>query len=93
VQVIGCSFDTPAKNAKFKSHEKFKFALWSDVERELALYYGAAKKKSQSNASRITVILDPAGTWRYWYSTFQIGFDMYNHPKTILEDLTALLSK
>lgn len=91
MQVIGCSFDTPAKNAKFKQVETFTFELWSDVQRELALYYGAAKSKSQLFASRITVILDPQGTWKYWYPTAAIGFDMYNHPGTVLADMQALL--
>ena len=91
MRVLGCSFDAPSKNAKFKQVESFKFDLWSDVNRELALYYGAAKKKTQSAASRITVILDPEGTWKYHYSSAAIGFNFYGHPGTVLNDMKALL--
>ncbi len=93
MRVIGASFDTVAKNKKFKDHEKFTFALWSDHGRELALYYGAAKKPSAKVAQRITVILDPDGKWRYFYPTVAIGFDFYGHPGTVLDDMKALLGK
>ncbi len=85
------SFDKPAKNAKFIEAESFKFPLWSDTKRELALYYGAAKSSSQLFASRVTVVVDPEGKWRLFYSSSAIGFDMYNHPQVILDDLTALI--
>lgn len=57
----------------------------------MALYYGAAKTKSQFAASRITVILDPDGNWKYFYPSVAIGFDFYNHPGTVLKDMQALL--
>ena len=91
--MIGVSFDTVAKNKKFKEVESFKFDLWSDLGRELGMYYGAAKSTTQSAASRITIVLDEHGTWRYWYSQSAIGFDFYNHPLTVLKDLSALFGK
>ena len=87
VQVIGASFDKPTKNAAFIAAESFTFPLWSDTKRELALYYGAAKTASQFFADRVTVVLDDQGRWRLFYSSAAIGFDMYGHPKVVLQDL------
>ena len=44
--IIGVSFDTPDANAAFKTSQSFELALWSDVQRELAVYYGAADTSS-----------------------------------------------
>lgn len=44
-------------------------------------------------ASRITVIIDPDGVWKYHYPTAAIGFDFYGHPGTVLKDMKALLGK
>jgi peroxiredoxin len=86
---VGASFDQPAKNALFKSNNNFQYPLWSDTGRELALAYGAATSKSQKNAKRITVILDPQGTWVLFYD---VGFTFANHPQNVLDDMTAILS-
>ena len=64
--------------------------MWSDSERELALYYGAAKSKSQKWASRVTAVLNPAGELALFYSQAAVGFDLYNHPAVVLNDLKAL---
>lgn len=91
MQIVGVSFDAPSKNAQFIAAESFKFPLWSDTKRELALYYGAAKSEKQAFATRVTVVLDPEGRWRLFYSPSAIGFDMYNHPGVVLEDVKAIL--
>ena len=93
MRVVGVSFDAPAKNAKFKDVESFQFDLWSDTQRELALWYGAAKSKSQFFANRITVVLDPAGTWTLLYPEASIAFHEYDHAKVVLADLKALMGK
>jgi peroxiredoxin len=92
VKIVGVSFDPPAKNAKFIEAESFKFPLWTDSKRELALYWGAATSASQFFANRVTVVLDEQGRWRLFYSSSAIGFDMYGHPGVVLEDVKALLS-
>jgi peroxiredoxin len=91
VQIIGVSFDEPGQNAKFKTADKFTYSLWSDVGRELALYYGAASDKDQFFADRVTVVLDPKGAWRLVYPTSAIGWNIASHPQHVLQDCQALV--
>ena len=91
-QIIGVSFDSPAKNAAFKSSDNFKFSLWSDVKRELAIKYGAATSVKQSTADRVTVILDPAGNWLLVYPQAQVNMTLFNHPGNCLADIKALIA-
>ena len=60
--IYGVSFDTPAENAAFRAKQGFGYPLWSDIDKALALHYGAATSKLQPYAGRVTVILDPQGT-------------------------------
>ena len=92
-KIIGVSFDTAAQNAKFKKADKFAFDLWSDTERELALFYGAAAKKTQSFADRVTVLLDEKGQWVLFYGTGATNWDPGGHPKAVLDDLKLLQTK
>ncbi len=89
--IIGVSFDSPTKNAAFKKADNFAFALWSDVGRELALYYGAASSKTQGAADRVTVVLDDTGTQVLTYSAFMTNSGLTHHPKDVLADCKALL--
>ena len=89
--MVGVSFDSPAKNKKFQEVEEFKFDLWSDTKRELALHYGAAKKSTQGFASRVTAVIDPKGELALFYPTASVGFDLYNHAGVVLDDLKVLL--
>ena len=89
VQVIGVSFNTPAENAAFKEGQSFPFDLFSDVGKELALYYGAADSVNAFFAKRVTVILDPAGTWILAYP--KISGSLYKHAQVVLDDLALLL--
>src|SRR5690349_14121281 len=41
VQILGISFDAPAKNAAFVEKYHFCFPLLSDVDRKVGLAYGA----------------------------------------------------
>lgn len=91
-QIIGVSFDSPAKNAAFKAADKFKFSLWSDVKRELAMKYGAASSVKQGVADRVTVILDPAGNWMLYFPSSQVNMTLSNHPGDCLEDVKALIA-
>ncbi len=77
-------------NAIFKSNEEFQFDLLSDVDRELALYYGAADNPGQFFASRITVILDEKGEWVLFYPSDKLG-SLYAHAQMVLDDLSLLL--
>lgn len=92
--MIGVSFDPPWFNALFKGNESFPFPLWSDVERELALIYGAAASVDTIFASRITVLLDPEGSWVLHYPVDVVAAkSLYVHAQTILDDLALLLGE
>ena len=81
------SFDSPADNQAWKEEEEFRFELWSDDDRELAVYYGAASSADQGAASRITVLLDPRGSVALEYlNDISVG----THPKEVLDDCRAL---
>ena len=90
VQVLGATFDTPENNLIFKTNEEFEFDLLTDVDRELALYYGAADNMSQFFVSRVTVVLDDKGEWVLFYPTDQMG-SLYAHAQVVLDDLAILL--
>ncbi len=57
--------------------------------KELALYYGAAGAASAFFANRITVILDPEGTWILAYP--KISGSLYKHAQVVLDDLALIL--
>ena len=65
---MGVSFDSSTDNATFAETESYEYELWSDLDRTLALHYGAATSASQSMASRISVLLDTEGVWRVEYN-------------------------
>ena len=86
MQIIGVSFDTPTKNEAWAEDEGFQFDLWSDTDRTLALYYGAATSATQGSASRLTKILDANGFLILEYKVSSVG----THPEQVLEDCQAL---
>jgi peroxiredoxin len=84
------SFDSAAKNAAFKKADNFQFELWSDLGRELAMYYDAASSKTQSAADRVTVVLDETGKEVLTYSSWMTNTGLTHHPKDVLADCKAL---
>jgi len=89
--VIGVSFDTTNKNATFKANEEFDFPLWSDLEKSLALQYGAADGLITLFADRITVILDAEANWVVFYpKTVVTSVSLYAHAQMVLDDLALL---
>jgi peroxiredoxin len=86
VRIVGVSFDSPSKNQSWAEGEGFTFELWTDSDRTLALYYGAASSEDQLYAERLTKILDAEGTLVLEYSVTSIP----SHPANVLEDCIAL---
>ena len=86
---MGVSFDAPATNAAWKESQGFQFELWSDTNRELGLYYGAATSATQGWAARVTRILDAEGTLVLEYDTVNVA----THPQQVLEDCQALFGE
>ncbi len=85
---MGASFDSPEKNAQFKTNQEFPFELLSDTERELALHFGAATSSDQMWAARITVLLDSDGSWLLAYDVGNTG--LRAHAGRVLEDIQAI---
>ena len=91
--MIGVSFDAPEKNAIFKANEEFKFPLWSDEDKTLAMTYGAASASWALFADRITVLLDPQGDWVLHYPADVVAAkSLYLHAQTLLDDLALLFA-
>jgi len=88
VQIIGVSFDQPAANLLFKNTNNYEYALWSDLEREVALYYGAATSSSSFFPSRISVVVAPDGQWVLTYPSVNTS----KHPQEVLDDMTAIVA-
>lgn len=86
MSIVGVSFDSPSKNQSWAEDEGFEFELWSDDDKTLALYYGAASSSSQAWADRLTRILDSDGTLVLEYDYVSVGV----HPELVLEDCQAL---
>ncbi len=86
MQIIGISFDPADENQAWAIQEGFQYELWSDLGRELALYYGAATTETQNSASRKTFLLDAEGTLVLEYPSVSAG----THPAEVLEDCELL---
>ena len=86
MNVVGVSFDSPSANEKFAEKESFTFDLWSDTDRTLAMYYGAASSADQYFADRYTYILDENGTLVLQYEDGGNGAP----PADVLEDCQTL---
>ena len=86
------SFDSPSKNATFKSNESFAFPLWSDQDKTLGEKYGA-KGLLPFIADRVTVILDANANWVLHYPSDVVGQgSLYNHAQVVLDDVKALFA-
>jgi thioredoxin-dependent peroxiredoxin len=84
VRVYGVSFDSPAANAKFRAKQGFKYPLWSDQKKALALHYGAVRAAVQPFASRVTLVLDPQGAVFEAFPNEQHKPSAAEHPEAAL---------
>lgn len=89
VNVFGASFDQPAENKAFSSSNSFQYTLLSDLDRVLALHFGAATSQGQFFASRVTAVIDPQGRWRLSYPNVN---NTEQHPEDVLTDMTKILA-
>lgn len=79
--IIGASFDTPEANAAFAQKYGFSYSLLSDLDRSLAIAYGAADDATASTARRVGVIIGPDGRILQWYARVSSS----NFPKEALD--------
>ena len=61
VVILGVSLDTVEENKAFAEKFDFPYPLLCDVDREIALPYGAVKSKDDQYAARITYVIDVEG--------------------------------
>lgn len=85
VEILGVSFDEPAKNAEFCAAEAFPFRLLSDRDKTLALAVGAADSKEQPVAKRISYLVGPDGKVLRAYDTVTPA----SHAGQVLQDITS----
>jgi peroxiredoxin Q/BCP len=83
VQILGASFDTAEKNAKFAEKFGFPFPLLCDTERKLGMAYGAADDASAGSAKRISYLIGKDGKIKKAYPKVNAAA----HPEEILKDL------
>ena len=83
---MGVGFASVGDNKTWHTNEGFQFELWSDTDRTLALYYGAASSASQGFPSRVTKILDNQGNLLVTYDDANFLTNPYN----VLEDCQYL---
>ena len=83
MQILGASFDSPEKNAKFAEKFQFDFPLLCDTDRKLGMAYGAADEAGASSAKRISYLIGKDGKIRKAYPKVNAAA----HPEEILKDL------
>jgi peroxiredoxin Q/BCP len=83
VQILGASFDSQEKNAKFARKFGFDFPLLCDTDRKLGLAYGAAEDSSAGSAKRISYLIGKDGKIRKAYPKVNAAA----HPEEVLKDL------
>src|SRR5262245_24113070 len=85
VDIVGVSFDDPARNAEFVKAEGFPFRLLSDETHVLAMSVGATDSPASSVARRISYLVGPDGTVRQVYASVNPA----SHAKDVLGDLAS----
>ena len=85
VDIVGVSFDDPARNAEFVKAEGFPFRLLSDQSHGLAMSVGAADSADAPVARRISYLVGPDGTVRQVYTSVNPA----SHAKDVLGDLAS----
>ena len=83
MQILGASFDSQEKNAKFAQKFGFEFPLLCDTDRKLGLAYGAADDASAGSAKRISYLIGKDGKVRKAYPKVNAAA----HPEEVLKDL------
>ena len=85
----GVGFAEPDTNRSWAEDQGYGFELWSDLERTLALHYGAADSVSAIMPSRITRLLDVDGSVLLEYD----DVSAFSGPADVLKDCEKLFSE
>ena len=80
-------WNEPSENQSWAEDEDYEYEIWSDDDKTLAVYYGAADSTSDWFPSRVTMLLDANGTLILEYvDSVNVG----THPAKVLEDCQAI---
>jgi peroxiredoxin Q/BCP len=83
IHIIGVSFDPIDRNEAFARKFDFKFPLLSDVDRKIALAYGACSDAKAQHAERISFLIDEQGKIARVYD----NVDPRDHPAKVLAEI------
>src|SRR5579872_3024639 len=83
IQIVGVSFDDADRNAAFAQKYDFKFPLLSDVDRKIALAYGACSDPKTQHAERVSFLIDAEGKIARVYD----HVDPRDHPARVLAEI------
>ena len=77
-------------NAQWVEAEGYQYEVWNDLNKTLALHYGAADNPLAFAPSRVTKLLDANGDLLLEYTdVFSVG----THPQEVLDDCTAIFGE
>ena len=79
---MGVTFTDPWANAGWVGDEGFQYEIWSDSDKDLAVYYGAASSSSAFFPDRVTRVLDAEGALILEYNSV----DFNSTPAKVLDD-------
>jgi peroxiredoxin Q/BCP len=83
IQILGISFDEPDRNGAFAQKYDFRFPLLSDVDRKIALAYGACSDAKAQHAERMSFLIDEQGNIARVYDSV----DPRDHPARVLAEI------
>jgi thioredoxin-dependent peroxiredoxin len=83
IQLLGAGFDSVERNAEFARKHDFKFPLLCDVDRNLAIAYGACADPKARYCERISILIDETGTIARVYDQV----DPRDHPAKVLAEI------
>ncbi len=83
IRIVGVSFDPVDRNAAFALKYAFKFPLLCDVDREIALAYGACSDAKARYAERVSFLIDEDGKIARVYD----HVDPRDHPAKVLAEI------
>ena len=83
IQILGISFDDIDRNGAFAQKYDFKFPLLCDVDRKIALAYGACSDAKAQYADRVSFLIDEQGKIARVYDRV----DPRDHPARVLAEI------
>ena len=89
VQIVGVTFGNASSNRDWVQSEGFQYEVWSDSNKDLAVYYGAAANHNAFVPNRVTRLLDGEGNLLLEYNSVDIN----SSPAKVLEDCQLIFGQ